>query len=134
MEGKKEVRVLVVDEGSAYFELICEHAEMNDHYFSINCAHVENGEEVLEKIRTFAPTIILLDAHIPDVNCFEILERCKEGLAPIIVTSDNCSPEIEVSARMNGASGYVTKSTNPEHLDALIFQIATLSPESESTH
>lgn len=131
---RKEVRILIVDDQPGYFELIQEHAEMNDHIFNIECAHADSESGALDKIRDFEPTVILVDAHIQGMNCFDLVRKCRDGLAQIIVTSDSCSHEIEMSARTSGAVAYVIKDVQPEHIESMLSEIAEAAPATQITH
>ena len=91
-------------------------------------------KEAIAKIASWKPSVILLDAHLQDVNSFEVLDSCREGRATVVVASDVCSREIMDSARDHGASGYVTKSESPEEIEALLFELATVSAPIEVEH
>lgn len=129
-----EVKLLVVDEHSQYCSLIREHAEMYGHALKLVCECVNSGREALEKISTWEPSVVLLDAHLPDINSFEVLDACRNGRATVVVSSDVCSRDIENSARAHGASGYVTKSENPEDIEALLVELATVSLPVQMKH
>ncbi len=134
MKYKKTVKLLVVDEQPGYCELIREHAEICSHQIDIICEYVTSGREAIEKIAEWKPSVILLDAHLQDINSFEVLESCREGRATVVVASDHCSRAIMDSARERGASGYVTKSENPEEIEALLVELATVSAPVELDH
>lgn len=127
MKYRKTVKLLVVDEQPDYCDLIREHAEICSHQIDIICESATSGREAIEKIAAWKPSVILLDAHLQDVNSFEVLESCREGRATVVVASDHCSQAIMNSAREHGASGYVTKSDNPEEIEALLVELATVS-------
>ncbi|MBX7144074.1 MAG: response regulator [Oligoflexia bacterium] len=127
MTKSKEVKLLVVDEHDQYCTLIQEHAELYGHSLKIVCECVNSGREALERITKWEPSVVLLDAHLPDMNSFEVLDACRNGRATVVVSSEVCSREIEDSARAHGASGYVTKSDNPEDIEALLYELATVS-------
>lgn len=134
VEYRKTIKLLVVDEQASYCDLIREHAEICSHHVDIVCECVNSGKDAIEKIASWKPSVILLDAHLNDVNSFEVLQSCREGRATVVVASDHCSREIMDSARSHGASGYVTKSENPEEIEALLFELATVSAPIEFEH
>lgn len=134
VQTRKTIKLLVVDEQSGYCDLIREHAEICSHNIDILCECVNSGKEAIAKIASWKPSVILLDAHLKDVNSFEVLDSCREGRATVVVASDFCSREIMDSARDHGASGYVTKSESPEEIEALLFELATVSAPIEFEH
>jgi DNA-binding NarL/FixJ family response regulator len=134
VQTRKTIKLLVVDEQDGYCDLIREHAEICSHHVDILCECVNTGKEAIEKIASWKPSVILLDAHLRDVNSFEVLESCREGRATVVVSSDFCSREIMDSARDHGASGYVTKSESPEEIEALLFELASVSAPIELDH
>lgn len=127
MSNTKRVKLLVIDEQVTYCDLIKEHVDICSHQFDIVCECVNSGTEALEKIAEWEPSVILLDAHLQDVNSFAVLDACRYGRATVVVSSDTCSSSIENSARAHGASGYVTKSESPEQIEALLYELATVS-------
>lgn len=134
VENRKTIKLLVVDEQAGYCDLIREHAEICSHQVEILCECVNSGREALERIANWRPSVILLDAHLHDMNCFDVLESCREGRATVVVSSDHCSKEIMDSARDHGASGYITKSESPDQIEALLFELASVSAPVEVEH
>ena len=81
MSNSKSVKLLVVDEQVTYCDLIKEHIDICSHQFDIVCECVNSGTEALEKIAEWEPSVILLDAHLQDVNSFAVLDACRDALA-----------------------------------------------------
>ncbi len=72
-----------------------------------------DGEEALEKLKSFKPDVMLLDLMMPKVDGFEVLERLKKegGIQiPIIVASNLGQAEDVERAKKLGAVDYVVKS------------------------
>ena len=73
-----------------------------------------NGEEGLEKVKTFKPNLILLDLILPKMNGFEVLEKIKTDEAikniPVIILS-NLGQKSDVKQGMElGAVDHLVKS------------------------
>lgn len=123
MPDRKKVRLLVIDDHEEYFELIKEYADMCSHQFDIICTYSESGERGLELIRSWSPSIVIMDAHLPDVHAYSLLEVCNDEACPVIVTSDQRSNEIEQSMLAQGACAYLPKTDNPDEMESLLYQI-----------
>ena len=75
---------------------------------------VEDGEQVLPKVKEFMPDIVLLDLIMPIKNGFEVLEdlskEAKLAKIPVIVVS-NLGQDSDVDkAKSLGAVDYLVKS------------------------
>lgn len=134
MDPLKQVRLLVIDEQRGYFELVRQYADMCSHQFSIECHYASSTEDARRQIKNLLPSVIMLDAHLPDMLDLEIIRRYEQGLAPVIVTSDHRSSEIEESAREMGAHAYVTKGESDEELEILLYKISLIAGEISELH
>lgn len=134
MSDKKHVRLLVVDDQRSFFEAIAEQAELCRHQLDIVCRYANSMEDVEDVLDEWQPSVTLVNAHNMEVDCFEVLSRCKEGEVPVIVTSDHCSQEIEDASRSLGATGYVTKSEAPEDVEGLLHQIEAAAGHDTAIH
>jgi DNA-binding NarL/FixJ family response regulator len=73
-----------------------------------------NGSELLERLRTGLPDIVLLDMDMPGVSGAALIARVKAswpGL-PLLVLSMHNEPKIALQALKAGASGYITKDSD----------------------
>ncbi len=79
--------------------------------YSISMA--SSGAEGLEKAKSDRPDLILLDADIPDMDCYAVCAKLTSDRAtrstPVIMTSENGGSDSVVSARTAGASDYIVK-------------------------
>jgi class 3 adenylate cyclase len=84
----------------------------------------ENGREGLEKFRTGAFDLMLLDIEMPEMNGFEVLEACLNDVdlrqIPIIMTSAMEELDAVVKCVELGAEDYLTKPVNPILLRARV--------------
>ncbi len=82
-------------------------------YAQIDLTVAEDGEMALEMARASAPEVLVLDAHLPGMSGFQVLEvlRTLPGLAdvPAYMCSADAMPEDLARAKAAGFSGYWTK-------------------------
>ena len=82
----------------------------------------ENGEKVLNMLKSYETDVILLDMKMPLMDGLEVLQRAKEGLKTIkiiMLTVENDKTLI-LDAIDKGADGYVLKdSAGTEIVDAI---------------
>jgi len=72
-----------------------------------------SGEDALRLARELAPDLVLLDAELPGMSGFEILEALKAdpGLedVPVIFVTSHSEPEFELSGFELGAADFIAK-------------------------
>lgn len=85
--------------------------------------HAESRtDDIINKMRSWAPDIVLLDIRLPKKSGIEILEEIKsEGLSSevIMLTADDTA-ETAVKAMKLGAADYLTKPFNTEEVKIVI--------------
>jgi len=130
----KNVRLLVVDENNQYSDSIQECAELAypGYHLEVKCAH--NEANTRELLKSWDPSVVILDAYLPESDSFSMLESYLAGLVPVIMTSTALSKEIEKSAMAKGAVGYVEKNDNPEELESLLHLLEDVSITFEQQH
>ena len=84
-----------------------------------------NGDEVLEKLKTFAPDLIILDLVMPNKDGFETLKSIKADIRlkdiPVIIASNlGQKDDIDLGLKL-GAKDYIVKTDLS--LSALITKI-----------
>jgi DNA-binding NarL/FixJ family response regulator len=78
----------------------------------IGCAaSFTNGKDLLLKLPSFQPDVIVMDINLPDINGIELCKMVKDSypLVHIIALTINNQPGIIRKMMENGASGYVLK-------------------------
>ena len=128
------MRLLIVDDHEHYRELIEHSIDMWNERYEFKCEFADNATEAMKRIIDFAPTIVLADAYIPDMNSMEFIAQCNSMAVPLVVTSDHISPELEDSAIARGARAYLPKSNDPDEIEYILEQIAYLADEQELVH
>lgn len=110
--------VLIVDD--ELFNVDYLEQELED----LNCRTIAayNGHEALEKIKTTAPDVILLDIMMPEMGGFEVLQRLKATPAwrhiPVIIVSALDDFDSIVKGIELGADEYLPKPFDPIFLKA----------------
>jgi len=78
--------------------------------------------DILDKIRAFAPDVLLLDIRLPGQSGMEVLKELTDsglGTQVVMLTSDD-SAETAVKAMKSGASDYLTKPFDMEELKLVV--------------
>src|SRR3989304_9645064 len=73
-----------------------------------------NGQEGLEKVNSFTPTLILLDIMMPEMNGLEVLDKLKADSntkkIPVVVLTNLAGSRDAETALAKGAVKYIVKS------------------------
>lgn len=130
--SRKKVRLLVVADDEShedhdYYKHLKEVADLSSHIYEITCNITHSGKEGLELINSWQPTVILVDAHLSDINSCEVVTVGSKQEVPVVVVSDHRNAEIEESAISLGAKGYISKSDTPEDVETALAKIADLA-------
>jgi DNA-binding NarL/FixJ family response regulator len=85
-----------------------------------------NGAEVVEKLRTCQVDLLLLDMTMPGISGVGLIRRVRteQPTLPILVLSIHNEAQVVSRALRAGATGYVTKDSDPEILLAAIRKLA----------
>lgn len=90
-----------------------------------NVFKASDGPEALKKIRDEKIDVILTDLKLPSMDGIEILKEVKaiDPSIPVIVMTAYGSIETAVNAMKLGASDFITKPFNPDHLLMVIKRV-----------
>src|SRR5260221_8863345 len=89
-------------------------------------AEAGDGEELLEKLRKEPFDVVLMDVTMPATNPVELIARIKAQHPQVAVLVHTMHAEGPVASRMlkAGASGYITKDSEPEQLVGALRKVA----------
>lgn len=113
-------KILIVDDETLNLDYLEQELEDSD-YEIITAA---NGQEALEKVKSDAPDLILLDIMMPVMDGFEVLGHLKADLTmrviPVVVISAQSDLRSMVTGIQLGAEDYLPKPFEPVLLRARI--------------
>ncbi|AXE95100.1 response regulator [Paraburkholderia sp. 22099] len=89
-------------------------------------AEAAQGSEVLERLRTGQFDLMLLDMTMPGISGVDLIRRVRaeEPRLPVLVLSIHNEAQVVSRALRAGATGYVTKDSDPEVLLTAIRKLA----------
>jgi len=123
---RKEVRLLVVDDHVEHFEQIQEFAEMYHPEFRFECKLATSAFEAVDISSSWGASVVLLDLHVIS-SALELMEQLSAQGAAVVATSDVRIPEFAETAGEHGAVGYLSKSSNPDDIEALLSYVASVA-------
>ena len=98
-------------------------------------AEASSGEEAYQVLQAIEPDVVILDLSMPGQGGLSVLRRMKLRwpLLPVRVFSMHDNLPFEVQALRAGATGYITKSSEPESMVKAVRSVVsgtqTLSPD-----
>lgn len=130
---RREVRLLVLDDSREHFDLVLQAAEMYNPDYRVECRLASTVGETFEALGAWHPSVVLVDLHAV-VDALEVVRQIADQGRAVVATSMHRSPELSVVADQYGAMGYLSKSDNPDDLEALVDFIATVSTQPDKDH
>src|SRR5579862_3624907 len=90
---------------------------------NFDCAYAVSHEESLRTMRSFDPSVVLLDYTLPPIDGAETLERLKQlrPETPVIVYSGQAAPDVVFKLSKLGAEDFIT---TPFQLNDLFSRIS----------
>jgi DNA-binding NarL/FixJ family response regulator len=98
-------------------------------------AEASSGEEAYQTLQSLEPDVVILDLSMPGQGGLSVLRRIKLRwpLLPVLVFSMHDNLPFVVQAMRAGATGYITKSSEPESMvqavRSVVAGVQTLSPD-----
>ena len=91
-------------------------------------AVASDGAAGLRLARSLTPDLILLDIHVPQLDGLQLLAALREdeatGEVPVIICSEDDTPQLIKEARRLGAAAYLVKAhLLPSHLSQAISDV-----------
>ena len=116
--NKDGARVLVVDDEPNITELVA----MALRYEGFNVKTAATGRGAISAVSQFAPSLVILDVMLPDIDGIEVLKRLNNSGAkvPIIFLTAKDATEDKVHGLTVGGDDYVTKPFSIEELMARV--------------
>jgi two-component system, OmpR family, KDP operon response regulator KdpE len=110
-------RILLVDDDTALLRTL----SLNLRARGYEVLTTETGEGALERVRTDAPDVVILDLGLPDLSGVEVLRELRAwNPVPVVVLSARHGSDDKVEALDLGADDYVTK---PFGIDELLARV-----------
>lgn len=118
------IRVLIADDHSLFRSGL--RRIFSDTPDIVVVAEAVNGMDTLDEARKHEWDVMLLDINMPGFSGLEVLRQVKteDPQAQILVLSMYPEAEYAISAIKFGASGYITKDSNPDQLIDAIRRVA----------
>lgn len=115
-------RVLVVDDALFMRASIKKLLEANGH---IMVGEAANGYEAIEQYEEYKPDIVILDITMPEMDGIEALKRIRsyDRYAKVVICSAIGQQVMIAEAIKSGASEFIVKPFEPEHLLAAVKKV-----------
>ena len=111
-EEKKQHRILIADDNQPNCELLEAYLEGVDCVIEI----AEDGQQTIDKVKSFQPDLILLDVMMPKLSGFEVCKQLKDDpitrkIMVLMVTALNELGDIERAIEA-GTNDFLSKPVN----------------------
>ncbi len=114
--SNQQSKVLLIEDHKFLSELYAKNLKRRDYDVEI----AKDGEDGLEKVKSFKPDVILLDIIMPDISGIEVLKELKSNSKykkiPVIVLTAVCETDKIRECLGIGALGYIIKGTSTEEM------------------
>lgn len=110
------IQILLVEDHSLVIQGISTMLEKNE---EIECIGIfKNGKDLLVKLKSYQPDVILMDINLPDYNGIDLCKEVKEKYpaVKVVALSINNQPGIIKKMIDSGASGYVLKDAEQHEI------------------
>lgn len=93
-------------------------AILEEEFGDVSVDEADTGHDGISRLREHPPEAVVLDINLPDMNGLEVLKRIRMEWPklPVLILSIYGEDQYGVRMMRSGASGYLTKSSAPEHL------------------
>lgn len=118
------IQVLLVEDHSLVTEGV---KSMLGETAGIDCTgSFTTGADLLQRLRTFQPDVVIMDINLPDTNGIELCKTVKEKYpaVQVLVLSINNQSGIVKKMLENGASGYVLKDAEQREIIEAVKTVA----------
>ena len=128
----KRIKVLLADDHRLVREGM--RTTLSQYHFLNIVGMAEDGADALEKVKTLAPAVVLMDINMPRMNGLEATVKIRERFpqTKVLIVTVHDSRQYVSTILRSGASGYVTKDISPDELargiQAVVKDQSFLSP------
>jgi DNA-binding NarL/FixJ family response regulator len=93
-------------------------------------ATVNNGKELLEKVRSARPDLVLLDLNMPDVDGLKCLQQIKQEMpgVKVLVLTNYSQPELVEEVKKLRADGFMVKNSTASELRGAVNLVLSGEP------
>ena len=116
----KDIRVCIFEDNTQLRESLFNLIDASDGFVCVGA--FANCEDIVEKISSVKPEVILMDIELPGMNGIDAVRIAKEKFPEVKILMETIFEDDEKIFRSicNGAEGYILKNTPPgEILDAV---------------
>ncbi len=114
--SNQQSKVLLIEDHKFLSELYAKNLKRRDYDVEI----AKDGEDGLEKVKSFKPDVILLDIIMPDKSGIEVLKELKSNSKykkiPVILLTAVYEIDKIRECLNTGALGYIIKGTSTEEM------------------
>ncbi len=123
--NKPAIRIAIADDNEKYRSTLCTVLEYEPDFEVV--ALWSHGGEVLTKIGSASPDVLLLDLHMPHINGIETMKRLQYSNvnAKIIILTMYDDAEYVLETLKSGASAYLVKDGSSEEIVRAIREVAS---------
>lgn len=118
MKKKKDIKVLLVDDETAFVDTLAERLKMRE----LNVSTVYDGEQALSYVKGIEPDVMVLDLQMPGLHGIDVLREVKKDypkMQVIILTGHGTDRDAEEATRLGGFD-FMRKPTD---IDTLVRRI-----------
>ena len=118
-----KIKILLADDHQMFLDGLC--ALLSQITYVEIVAAVNNGAQLLEKLKTIKGDLVIADLHMPVIDGLEATKMIRELYPSVKVLGLTMDNELETIQAMleAGASGYILKNTGKAELELAILQV-----------
>ena len=117
----KRIKVLIVDDSALVRKMLNEILNSDPGIDVVGVA--QDPYIAREKIKELSPDVLTLDVEMPRMDGLEVLDRVRQNHAdlPVIILTASTNRAIAEGSLDRGATAYLLKPFDPEHLRQTVF-------------